>query len=108
MNIKPVDTDLLRLLWDDCEVPLQDISERLGVSHDTIYKYAKVLQLPRRPRAVRRSDDDPTPEQIEERAAVIRAKWTDAERERRQVGGKAQQWAPPRFVYSGRELLFSH
>lgn len=102
MNIKPVDTDLLRLLWGDCEVPIQDISARLGVSHDTVYKHARELQLEKRPRAVRRGEKDPTIEEIEERAAAIRASWSESERERRYVGRRAKQWTPPRF---GRELL---
>jgi len=97
MNIKPIDTDLLRLLWDDCEVPLQDISSQLGISHDTLCKHARTLQLPKRPRAARRSDKDPTTDEIEERAAAIRAGWTDAERERRHVGSKSKQWSIPRF-----------
>lgn len=106
MNFKPIDTDLLRDLWFDSGVAITDICVRLGVSQDTIYKNAKQIGLPRRPRAERLSDKDPTPEEIEERSAVIRAGWSESEAERRRVGGKRQEWSPPHFVNSGRQILF--
>lgn len=51
---------------------------------------------------------DPTPEQIEERAAEIRAAWSEAERERRDVGKRAVRWSPPQLSYDGRNMTFSH
>lgn len=106
MNLKPIDTDLLRDLWFDADSAIADICVRLGVCQDTVYKHAKNMGLPRKPRVERNGDKDPSAEEIEERAAAIREGWSDAERERRRVGGKPKEWHPPQFVYSGRQLLF--
>lgn len=106
MNMKPIDTDLLRDLWFDSDVAITDMCVRLGVSSDTIYKNAKQMGLPRRPRAERISDKDPTAEEIAERSATIREGWSESEKERRRVGGRRQEWTPPHFVHSGRQLLF--
>lgn len=102
MNIKPIDTELLRVLWTDAALTIHQICERVGVAHDTLYKHAKRMQLPRRPRVERYSDKDPTIDEIRERAAAIRESWSEEERDRRQVGGKPCRWTPPCV---GRELL---
>lgn len=59
-------------MWHD-GVRLQDIADRCGVSTTTIYAYAKRLQLPRRPRAERKTVD-PSPAEIERLKLVLREK----------------------------------
>ena len=57
-------------LWHD-GVRLTDIAAQCGVSTTTIYAYAKRLQLPRRPKAERKSYD-PSPAEIERLKAELR------------------------------------
>jgi hypothetical protein len=39
----------------------------------------------------------PTPDQIQQRAAKVRAKWTPAELERRRVGPRQEIWTAPDY-----------
>ena len=57
-------------LWHD-GVSLTDMAAQCGVSTTTIYTYAKRLELPRRPRAERKSYD-PSPAEIERLKAELR------------------------------------
>jgi DNA-binding CsgD family transcriptional regulator len=59
-------------LWHD-GVRMQDIANKCGVSTTTIYVYVKRLQLPKRPRAERKTVD-PSPAEIERLKLVLREK----------------------------------
>lgn len=47
---------------------------------------------------------DPSPEEIAERAAAIRATWSESERERRLVCPDRVAWTPPLFAEADLEL----
>ena len=47
-----------------------------------------------RARPTERSVADPTPEEIRQRSAFIRSRWTPTERDRRSMG-KPLAWVPP-------------
>lgn len=68
-----------------------DIARRIGVGMDVLLArlHDQLAHLPRRKRGPRRGSEpevDPTPEEIEERAAAIRATWSEEEREARRCG----------------------
>lgn len=97
---KKVDVPLLFRLWhtDAALMPVGEIAKRLGIATATLYKHAQKHKLPKRPRANAaaeaskherpranaaaviskhwrdgdRMEDDPTPAEIEERAAYCR------------------------------------
>jgi hypothetical protein len=46
----------------------------------------------------------PTPEEIEERAAQQRAKWTPEEEQRRRVGGRSAAYTVPSFRTTASKL----
>ena len=81
----------LKKLWLQ-NVKTDKIAKRLGVSASKVYSMAKSLGLEKRDFFV-----DPTPQELEERAAEIRKNWSRAERESRLVGGKfrPESWTPP-------------
>jgi hypothetical protein len=89
MGKKIVDFDVPTLfrLWA-AGLPEREISEALGIRVGSFYIVKNRYKLPERPRAlpVASACDDPTPEEIAERAAEQRAKWSPEEEERRQVG----------------------
>lgn len=53
-------------------VPVQDIASHFGVSSQIVYAARNRYGLPKRPRQSWRERDDPSPEQIAERAAAIK------------------------------------
>lgn len=69
-----IDTAALFRLWhaDPAEMPSREIAKRLCVSISTLHKFAQRHKLPPRPRVVRDLTVDPTPEEIEQRAAECR------------------------------------
>lgn len=74
-------------LWEEA-CPLQSMAAQFGVSTATICKTARQLKLKSRTAAAQASameqaDDDPTIEEILERAAEIRAGWSEEEKMRR-------------------------
>lgn len=70
-----------RRLWRDESVTIQDIAEVYGIGKTTAVSTAKRLGLGGKARASQlvfgRRPEDPTPEQIEQRCAAIRATWTE-------------------------------
>lgn len=48
----------------------------------------------------------PTPEEIAERAAAIRATWSEEETERRTVGRRMQRWQMPAYAFARRDVAF--
>jgi hypothetical protein len=51
-------------------------------------------------------DRSPSPEEIEERAAAVRATWSDEEAERRYVGKRKIGWAIPAYAFARRDVSF--
>lgn len=75
-QVKLIDVPLLYRLWhsDPREVSTTEIARQLGVSASTLYKYAELHKLSKRERVYRDLTVDPTPEEIEQRAAECREK----------------------------------
>ena len=73
LHVDDIDNELLLRLWFDDNLRKCDVAKALGVSASWITRNQARLGLP--PRAYRRPPpmEDPTPEQIAERAAECRA-----------------------------------
>jgi hypothetical protein len=89
-------------------MPVAEICRQLGgISQSHLYSLAKRHKLPGREKFYANHEDDPTPEEIAERAAEVRRSWPDGEAERRMVGRLRQQaWTPPSFSFNGRHAAF--
>lgn len=110
-----VDSKLLFALWES-ELKNDEIAERLGMTRSQLFGTARRFLLPPRPknRAANRTGAklvDPTPEEILERAAAIRANWTPEIRAQRCVGGRKSRWTAPAFrsraTTTGRSVSFA-
>jgi hypothetical protein len=55
-----------------------------------------------------RRPDDPTPEEIEERAALERSRWTPEEERRRAVGRCGGAVEIANYVFDGRQCAFRY
>lgn len=78
---KEIDVPLLFRLWEDDEKTVQDVARELGVTRSTVYKISRRYGLPRKETSQKAVDRDkaawlPTPQEIEERAAEVRSRWT--------------------------------
>jgi hypothetical protein len=78
------------------------IAEKFGTTQQAVYATARRIGLPgRREMPVPQNDipgeDDPTPEQIAERAAAIRKTWADSEHERRWMGPRRIRYEFPTY-----------
>lgn len=72
-RVRQVDVPMLFSLWGDTTLTRAEVARRLGVTANQLTKLAEKYGLGRRGRQHRAfSMDDPTPEQIAERAAACR------------------------------------
>jgi len=69
---KPIDVALLCQLWADASITRQEVARQVGVSVTRLYLLRQRYGLPDRPHGERTAKDDPTPEQIAERARECR------------------------------------
>jgi len=99
---------LFRLWHRPAEImPVAEICRRLGgISQSHLYKLAKAHKLPKREKADPVHPDDPTPEQIAERAAEVRRSWPEGEAEKRMSGARRNRWTMPSYSYNGRYAAF--
>ena len=99
------DRKKVRELWTT-ERSNTDIAAELGLSLLQLYAAGRKLKLRDRSVYVNRVYDrsvDPTPEEIAERCAEIRAEWPDGEEARRLVGSvAARKWTTPAFSFDRR------
>lgn len=74
-----------------------EIAKLCNVSRSSIYQRARTLKLPPRMEMDLPDVERPTTDEIEEMTALIRAKWSDEEERRRQVGRlqNGKRWTPP-------------
>ena len=85
---KGLDVQELFRLWAK-NLSQQEICDRLGIRRGSFWEIRRRLKLPRRERdrqPVKReiaADYEPTPDEIKERAAEIRLRWSPAEEARR-------------------------
>ena len=77
-NMTRLDADRLAALWNDPDLSNEDVREAFGCSFTKVRSAAAKLGLPMNRKGTNngRRRDDPTPEEIAQRAAEIRAGWT--------------------------------
>ena len=99
---KDVDVPTLFKLWNDPELSKPDVAFRLGISTVHLLRLKKRYGLPEKPwrRRCVQVVPDPTPEEIAERAAECRAKWSTDERRRERV-------CAPQYRYNARTGVFT-
>jgi hypothetical protein len=71
----------LQRLWVQ-RLHVEEIAKRLHVTTADVYRFARFHRLPKRERVCVREEQDPTPEQIEERKAQIKARHMELMRSR--------------------------
>jgi hypothetical protein len=100
MRNTPVDSLRLWKLWQT-NVPYDDICNELKISKSQLFRMAKQRGLKHRPRPPRsgRPIVDPTPLQIQQRSAAIRAGWSPEEENSRRVGWKNRSVRASSYVF---------
>lgn len=81
----------VRELWKTHTIA--EIAAAVGTSSSSVSRLAARLNLPGK-LAFMESKESPTPEEIEERAAEVRAGWTRSEERRRRVGREEAYTVP--------------
>lgn len=116
---REVDVDVSEIfrLWGS-DLRNDEVAIALGLTRGQMWSLSRRLKLPQRPDHLRawteqtgRQQDDPTPEEIAERAAEVRAGWDDATRATRTVGRVNRRYEIPAFRCSansaGRHVSFA-
>ena len=87
-----MNTERLKELWSDDRLTLQQVAMWLSTKADKVKEQARLLGLPDKidKRCLRIAFEtlDPTPEEIEERSAAVRAGWTPRQEKSRRVGSR--------------------
>lgn len=110
MRDAKIDMEVLRSLWNS---PMRSdkICDELGITRGGLFRLARKHRLGLRPRDVEthceRRADDPTLEEIEERAAAIRARWSPFETRQRMVGARYARVEIKKFVFDRETYTFS-
>ena len=107
MRNTPVDTLRLWKLWQT-NVPYDDICTELKISKSQLFRVARQRGLKSRPRPPRSGKPivDPTPLEIRQRSAAIRASWSPEEENSRRVGWKNRAVSAHRYSYDSRDGIF--
>jgi hypothetical protein len=104
------DVSTLFRLWAS-GMPEREICLEMDIRHGSFHAIKDRLKLP--PRRPAKPEDDfaaaalPTPEEIAERAAIARAKWTPEEEERRRVGWRRGGVALRSFSFDHRSYAMT-
>jgi hypothetical protein len=104
---RKVDVPELFRLWAS-DMSDDDVCISLRIVRATMTKLARQYGLPPRLHAKAdplRRPDDPTPEEIAERAAIERSRWTPDEEARRAVGGR-RVVEVAKYSFDGRQCAF--
>lgn len=111
MHCPPIDLNRLARLWKS-EMKSDKICEALGCTRGHLYNLARKHRLGIRPpqfSAARNTEaPDPTPAQIAEATAAIRATWTEQERRTRMVGCRRKPVEVPNFYFHREQYVFTH
>jgi hypothetical protein len=90
-------------LWGS-DLPNDEVAEKLGLTRGQMWVISRRLKLPARPKHLTawadnsgRKKDDPTPEQIAERAAIVRMGWDEFTYASRAVGRSRSRYQIPAF-----------
>lgn len=107
MRNTPVDSLRLWKLWQT-NVPYEDICNELKISKSQLFRMARQRGLKHRPRPPRsgRPIIDPTPLEIRQRSAAIRANWSPEEENSRRVGWKNRSVTAMKYAYDNRIGVF--
>lgn len=102
-----IDVKKLFALWGS-DLGTMQIAAEMGLTKNQVWSASRRLGLPTRPRSGSDRDqrENPTPEQIAERAAAVRAGWPAGEAERRFVGARSIGWSIPAYAFNGRDASF--
>ena len=104
-----VDVPKLFAMWS-AGASQYEISVALGIRPGTFWQIRRRYALPKRKPAkpARASHDpDPTPEEIAERCAITRAKWSEEETERRAVGRMRGSTEIRSYSFDRRNMAFA-
>ena len=107
----PITKKALSTLWYK-NVRIEDIALYFGVSDERIRVVVARYQLDPKNKVQEIFDSewqpgDPTQEEIKERTAEIRAKWTETELKLRLgIRSAVPAWSPPSFTYNTRRDVF--
>lgn len=104
------DVATLHSLWYS-KMTNAELCLALNVSRGSLDVLRKRYKLDHRPfernNPEYKVDTTPTPEEIAERAAAIRATWSEEETERRTVGKRRQSWEMPAYAFARRDVAFT-
>lgn len=105
-----VDVVELFRLWRS---PLRndELADALGCPRGSLHYLAARYKLPKRTpekwaKRTGAKRDLPTPQEIADRAAAIRATWSEEEKERRMVGKRTRSWQMPAYAFARRDVAF--
>lgn len=102
------ESDVRRLWFSDLRN--DELADALGVPRGAIYRIRVRFGLPARVRHARKGTaahkPDPTIDEIAQRAAEIRSRWSRIDEESRWVGGQ-RGYQFPSYSYDGRTVAFS-
>jgi hypothetical protein len=100
---KPINVPLLFSLWNT-DIENRALAEKLGIANSRLWEIKKRYGLPSRKRRHQLETDDPTPEEIAERSAEIRSKWTASEESLRRAGS-GDSWKLPSYSTFDRQTM---
>lgn len=101
-----IDVPELFRLYNDPSIPTTELCRMLNISNGSLHRLRMRYGLPLRPaQPCNRRHDDPTPEEIEERAAECRARRSPNEKARMERSGLVR-WTMPTYSYDGRDCAF--
>ncbi len=105
-----VNTLELFRLWNS-EMRNDELCVKLGVPVGTLWMLRKRFKLPKRREGsrvpTRPETAAPSPDEIAEMTAQIRAGWPAGEAERRLVGCGRRSWSLPSYAFDGRGCAFT-
>jgi len=108
-RMRDVDVAELFRLWNT-DMTNTELCEHFQITGGSLWSLRKKYALPIRPKVTRRDTlrrpEDPTPEEIAERAAECRAKRCKEEKARNEKIGRTD-WEMPAFVFNGRDMAFT-
>lgn len=97
-------------LWSTT-ISNEELARAIGIARSTLDIIRMRYGLPKRRLERRRPSElaefNPTPEEIAERAAQIRAEWPEGEAERRMSGAMPKRWKLPSYAFQPREHSFA-
>lgn len=106
---REVNVQELFRLWHS-EMTNTELCEHFQITGGSLWSLRKKHGLPIRPRVTNRDTlrrpDDPTPEEIVERAAECRARRTKEEKRRMEKMGRTE-WEMPAYAFNGRDMAFT-